>query len=132
MILVFGQLALISAASTQLTVPVPIHTSTPVKKLKKPSFSKEPTTNSPQPETAVKVNCMFIDVSVKLICCCLDICNSAKSNLKMLVLSAPLSGRSKLQVNVILVNKQHQVSPSPNHCKNVVLDRGETFGIIIH
>lgn len=45
-------------ASTQLTIPVPLHTSTPVKKLKKLSFSKEPTTNSPKPETTVKVNCM--------------------------------------------------------------------------
>lgn len=44
--------------STQLTIPVPLHTSTPVKKLKKLSFSKEPTTNSPKPETTVKVNCM--------------------------------------------------------------------------
>lgn len=45
-------------ASTQLTIPVPLHTSTPVKKLKKLSFSKEPTTNSQKPETTVKVNCM--------------------------------------------------------------------------
>ena len=45
-------------ASTQLTIPVPLHTSTPVKKLKELSFSKEPTTNSPKPETTVKVNCM--------------------------------------------------------------------------
>ena len=45
-------------ASTQLTIPVPLHTSTPVKKLKKLSFSKEPTTNSPKPEPTVKVNCM--------------------------------------------------------------------------
>ena len=40
-----------------LTIPVPLHTSTPVKQLKKPYFSKEPTTNSP--ETIVKVNCIF-------------------------------------------------------------------------
>ena len=32
------------------------------------------------------------DESVKLICCCLYICISAKSNLKTLVLSAPSSG----------------------------------------
>ena len=89
-------------ASTQLTIPAPLHTSTPVKKLKKPSFSKEPTTNSPKPETTVKVNCMRCrDESVKLICCCLDICISAKSNLKTLVLSAPSSGGSKLQGPVV-------------------------------
>lgn len=40
------------------SIPVPLHTSTPVKKLKKSSFSKEPTT--PNPETIVKVIACFM------------------------------------------------------------------------
>ena len=43
--------------STQLSIPVPLHTRTTVKKLKKPSSSKEPTTNSPIPGVIVKLNC---------------------------------------------------------------------------
>ena len=41
------------------SIPVPFHTSTPVKKpLEKPSFSKEPTT--PNPETIVKVIACYV------------------------------------------------------------------------
>lgn len=43
--------------STQLSIPVPLHTRTTVKKLKKPSSSKEPRTNSPIPGTIVMINC---------------------------------------------------------------------------